>query len=103
MIIRQGNTYQLPVKLSMRGKVIKDTDVKTVEFVFGSIRKCYPEEVSFENDLFLVFLSQEETFSLSAKASCIYQVRVLFADGSVKGSDPIEVNVGVSASKEVLI
>lgn len=102
MIIMQGNTYRLPVRLKMNGEHLTDENVQLVEFSFGkNIVKSYPEEVKFEEDAFVLPLTQEETFSLSS-GSVSYQIRVLFPDGSVKASPVISGMVAGSISKAVL-
>lgn len=102
MIIMQGNTYRLPVHIKMKGEHLTDENVKLVEFSFGkNIVKNYPKDVTFEEDAFVLPLTQEETFSLSS-GSVSYQIRVLFPDGSVKASPVISGMVAGSISKAVL-
>lgn len=100
MNLMQGNTYRLPIKLKMRGEYLTASDVSRVEFTFGKVVKYFPEEVTFEDDRFIIPLSQEDTFSLGGQIK--YQTRVLFADGDVKSSDVCSGIVSVSISKEVL-
>jgi hypothetical protein len=86
----------------MNGEHLTDENVQLVEFSFGKkIVKIYPEEVAFEEDAFVLHLTQEETFSLSS-GSVSYQIRVLFPDGSVKASPVISGMVAGSISKAVL-
>jgi hypothetical protein len=86
----------------MGGNIITNNDIKTIEFSFGDVRKYYPKDVTFDNSYFIVSLSQKDTFSLSTRKVCNYQARVLFNDGSVKGTTPTEFSVIASESKEVL-
>jgi hypothetical protein len=102
MIIIQGNTYKLPIRLKINGEEITDKDVKKIEFMFGDIQKIYPKDVTFNDSYFIVSLSQTDTFSLPTKRIPKYQARVLFNDDSVKGTNPIEFVVIQSESKEVL-
>ena len=102
MVIVQGNTYRLPIRVKINGNVITDKDVKIVEFTFGCSKKKYPQEVTFEDDCFIVPMSQKDTLSLPTKKPSRYQVRVMFKDDSVKGTDPKEFVVTPSESKEVL-
>lgn len=99
----QGNTYNLEIALSADSRLIKGSDVSEIEFMFGSIRKLYPEEVSFveEKGLFVVPLSQEETFALK-KGETPCQARVKFATGAVKASEARSYRVGEALSKAVL-
>lgn len=97
----QGNTYKLPIKLTMNGTLITADMVKTVEFMLGDVRKTYPEDATFDTDSFIVYLSQEDTFKLCGiSVSC--QSRVLFNDGSCKGTGKTLKPVGESISKVVL-
>lgn len=103
MNIYQGNTYKLPIKLSMSGKTIIADDVKKVEFAFGDVIKTYPEDATFENDTFFVPLTQEDTFSLDPKGKALqYQVRVLFQNDSVKCTGQKPMSVMAAISKDVL-
>ena len=100
MVLMQGNTYRLPIRIKMNGEYLTGDDVSRVEFAVGQLLKCYPETVRYENGAFVLPLSQEDTFALSGWLR--YQIRVLFPDGSVKAS---RVNGGIvadSISKEVL-
>lgn len=101
MILKQGDTYSLPIKVKLNNEILSDVNVEKVEFCFDNIiTKTYPDNVSFDTDHFVLRLSQEETFSL--QGSIRYQVRVMFADGSVKSS-PIRYGYIIdSLSKEVL-
>jgi vancomycin resistance protein YoaR len=102
MIIIQGNTYDFPVKLKIRGADILDKDVKKVEFSFENVKKTYPKNVSFDGSHFIVSLTQEDTLSLSTRRINNYQVRALFNDGRVKSTNPVEFIVVESESREVL-
>lgn len=103
MIIYQGNTYNLPIALKIGDKAVTDKDVKKVEFMFGDVKKVYPGEATFNSDNFIVPLTQEETFSFLPQVIYKYHARILFNDGSVKGTDPVEFTVIESNSKEVLV
>lgn len=102
MIIYQGNTYMLPFKLKINGQPIIADDVKMVEFAFGEVIKTYPEHATFGEEVFIVPLTQEETFSFSAKEKNYFQVRVFFNDESVKGTKTKAFEVQPSVSKVVL-
>lgn len=98
----QGNTYELPVKLSYKEGVIDGQMVSEAEFTFGAIRKMYPDEVTYdaERQAFIVPLSQCETFLLQGNVK--YQARVKFTDGAVKGTRIGCSKVYDSISKAVL-
>ena len=50
--MRQGNTYSLAIELhDDTGSVIDIDLVDRVEFVFGPVRKTYPEDAKFDRDL----------------------------------------------------
>ena len=100
MVIYQGNTYNLPLKLTMKGAAIVDTDVKTVEFSLGELVKTYPEQATFDGEKFILPLTQEETFALQKDTS--FQIRVHFVDDSVKCTGQRAVKVMPSISKAVL-
>ena len=104
MLLAQGNTYQLPVRLRIDGELITPENAEVVEFAFDAngvhVVKNYPESVTFEGDRFILPLSQEDTFALQGKLR--YQIRVLFKDGNVKSSDIITGAVKDSISKVVL-
>ena len=100
MIIYQGNTYKLPVKLKRDGLPVTTDNVKTVEFCFGNITKKYPEDVTFTDDTFMVALTQEDTFALQGVVMC--QMRVLFTDGTVECTDKEPMSIYDSISKVVL-
>ena len=101
--MRQGNTYTLAIELQDDiGSVIDIDLVDKVEFVFGSVRKMYPEDVKFDRELgqFIVGLTQLDTFKLDRVVSC--QARIKFKDESVTGTAITREVVYESISKEVL-
>lgn len=89
MLLMQGNTYNLPITLKLDKEALNSENVKVVEVTFDTgghiVRKTYPDEMTFENGVFVMPLSQSDTLALQGK--CRYQVRVLFHDGSVKSSE----------------
>ena len=104
MLLAQGNTYQLPVRVRLDGELVTPENAAVVEVAFDSngakVLKTYPDGVNFENDRFILPLSQADTFALQGKLR--YQIRVLFMDGSVKSSEIITGAVKDSISKAVL-
>ena len=105
MALKKGDTYNLPITLSISGSILGIDGVDTVEFMFDTIRKVYSDTsedgVTFDTDHFIVPLTQEETFSLQDKQAR-YQARVKFDTGEVKGSPIKKCNVYDSISREVL-
>lgn len=100
MVLMQGNTYRLPIRIKMDGAYLTADDVVRVEFAIGNLLMCYPETVRYDDGAFWLPLSQKDTFALSGWLR--YQVRVLFPDGSVKASAICGGIVSDSISKEVL-
>ena len=101
--MRQGNTYSLAIELQDEAGSAIDIDlVDRVEFVFGMVRKTYPEDVKFDRELgqFIVGLTQLDTFKLDHVVSC--QARIKFKDESVTGTAITREAVYESISKEVL-
>lgn len=106
MVIYQGNTYNLPIRLKIKEQIIVADDVKGIEFAFGEVKKpcvikTYPEQATFDGDKFLCPLTQEDTFLLDPKKTK-FQIRVKFNDGSVKSTGTQAVNVVDAISNEVL-
>ena len=101
-MIYQGCTYKLPVGIKIAGQAVIDLDVKAIEFSFGEIKKKYPEDATFDGEKFIISLTQEDTFKLSAEGPTPCQVRVKFTDDSVKPSKIRALAIGASISKEVL-
>lgn len=101
--MRQGNTYSLAIELQDEAGSVIDIDlVDRVEFVFGPVRKTYPEDAKFDRDLgqFIVALTQQDTFMLDHVVVC--QARIKFKDGTVVGTGITREAVYESISKEVL-
>ena len=99
MAFLQGNTYMLPVEVTnCAGEVITPDDVDKVQFVIGKLEKYYAEDgvVQYDDDnkVFLIPLTEEETFAM--KGTIKWQVRVLYPDGSIDGTEPTAENVYAS-------
>lgn len=105
LIITRGNTENPVFKLRYNGQPITASDVKKVEFAFGSeeVIKTYPEDVEYDTDLgaFRAHLTQEDTFKLP-RCATMYQIRMYFNDGAVKSTPCICMLVNPSISKVVL-
>lgn len=104
-IIKQGDAYPLPVGVTLNGEAIALSDIETVEFMLGTIRKLYPDDATFnpEDNHFYVNLTQEDTFSLPANSAVNLDVRVKFVGGAVKGvQKPQYATIIDATSEEVL-
>lgn len=86
--IKQGDAYAVPIQIRLNGELINADDVEAVEFCAGgTLRKLYPEDVSYEpgNNTFYLPLTQSETFAFPANGSVTLDVRVKFTSGDVIG------------------
>ena len=101
-MIYQGCTYNLPVQVKIAGQAVTNKDVKLIEFTLGEVVKKYPNDATFDGEKFIISLTQEDTFKLSAEGPTLCQIRVKFNDDSVKPSKPQPKAIGPSISKEVL-
>ncbi len=94
--IKQGDAYALPIRVSVDGEPITAADlalIESVEFMVGEdIRKVYPQDVAFDSEtgVFLVPLSQTETFALEDGDTVSLDVRVEFPGGDVIGTRTME-------------
>lgn len=103
MQLLKGNTYNLKIQLKDdEGNVVDNTLVSEIQFIFGSVEKSYPTNVTYDDvsESYVLSLTQAETFSLLNTIS--YQVRVKFTDDSVKGSIPTRASVIDSLTEEIL-
>ena len=97
MAFLQGNTYMLPVEITnCAGEVLTpDDDIQKVQIIIGGLEKYYSEDgdVQYDDDnrCFVVPLTEEETFAM--KGLVKWQVRVLYADGHIDGTEPTTENV----------
>lgn len=98
----QGDTYELPVILKDQNGLLDIALIAEVEFMFNGLRKLYPEQVSYDAKagVFIVPFTQEETLSMNGKVK--RQSRIVFVDGTVKGTDVYYEDVTESLSKVVL-
>ena len=69
-VIKQGDSYCLPVDLTLDNDALDLTLVECVEFCLDNIRKSYPDKVSYdaETETFRLPLTQREiasTFGIS--------------------------------------
>lgn len=85
--IYQGATYKIPIQIKIDNEILNIDDIKKIEFAFGEkIIKTYPcnnEEVERDDNKLIVFLSTQDTLSLTANMVLV-QSRITFNDNSVK-------------------
>lgn len=100
----QGDQFRLPVELKdADGTFVTREEVKDIEVFVGTTRKMLSKgEIEFEplENVFYVFLSQNETFMMRGDVSV--QARVLFLSGDVVGINLGKINFEKATSKVVL-
>ena len=106
MNLLQGNTYNLELTLySNNNEVIPFEKINQVQVILGNIEKFYKanaeSEITYKDGVFIIPLSQEETFSLE-QDSFTWEVRVLFNDGQVDGTGKQRGSVSYSKTRKVL-
>lgn len=90
IITKKGNQFYLQVQITDENDEILDINgVKKVQFNFGELTKTYDgtgTEVTYDSkdQLFNIWLTEEETFKLDNKMD--YDVRVLFLNDTIMGS-----------------
>lgn len=105
--IKQGDAYAIPVSVSMDGERLVESDlgmVDSVEFMISeNIRKVYPDDVQFDNtnNVFLVPVTQTETFALEDGDTIQVDVRVEFNGGDVIGTKTMKKIKVLDALSEV--
>lgn len=98
-----GDAYNLPIRIETTEGVVSPSMFAEIEVFVGDVRKTLTkEEITFdeERQMFLVPLSQKETFRMRDKEEV--QIRCKFVDGSVKGVSAGEIDIVKSVSKVVL-
>lgn len=99
----QGDQYKLPIEIKTTEGNAKPATFDDLEVFVGSVRKTLGKgEVSYddENETFLVFLTQRETFRLRGDVEV--QLRCKFPNGDVVGISAGTVNFEKSTSRVVL-
>ena len=99
----QGDSYGLRIEiLNADGVAVTSDDVSDVEITIGFIRKTYANrEIVYSDGLWIIPLTQEETFKLPA-TRVKAQARVVWNDGFVEGASLGEIRIYESISKVVL-
>lgn len=99
--IMQGDAYDIPVTLKDKdGNAITDADVSAVKITLGSTSKSYPDEVTFDDGVFLFPVTQEESFRMDGFKQL--EARVKFTSGEVMGCKLDFVLVGETRFYEIL-
>ena len=100
----KGDSYSLPIRIDTDSGVATAESFADVEVCIGnSIRKtlaCDEIKYDVEDSLFLVPLSQEETFGLPKRVRV--NVRCTYGNGNVVGVDLGVIEVAPTLSREVL-
>lgn len=100
-MLGQNTDLEHRISISVDGKPIEIINVDLVEFSFGELVKMYPSEsVKYEEGVFLVHLTQEETVSFGSSISV--QVRVKFSNNNVVLTKAKTMPVNQALSKAVL-
>lgn len=88
MNIKQGDAYSLPVTVTVNGEAISTDVIDTAEFCIGGVRKLYPKEVTYSADdgLFMLPLTQSDTFSFEENNAVPLDIRVKLIGGAVIGT-----------------
>ena len=112
--IKEGDTYILKMPITINKELVNINDIDIIEFTFENVSKFYGTyndgqqeivgDVTYddENKLFLIPLSQEETFSLANNSYIAYEGRIKFKDGKVKSSKTYVGTLCPTISKKVL-
>lgn len=103
-MIKQGDAYNLKIKISDSNYKLNIDDVETVEIFIGDMIKTYPGVVTYdeEEDVFLFPLTQSESFMFKPGKTVTFDLRVKFTSGDVTGIQPQKIDVIKSMSKAVL-
>jgi len=99
----QGDAYSIPVVLRQGATVIVPDMVKAVEITLGNLTRCYPGDVTWNEEAkqYEFPLTQEQTLKFPAGEQPL-QVRVKFLNDEVVGAQGGSVDVKKSISKGVL-
>ncbi len=103
-MIKQGDAYNLKIKVSNSNYKLNIDDVDVVEVFLGDMIKTYPGVVTYdeEEDVFLFPLTQNESLMFKPGKTVTFDLRVKFKSGEVTGIQPQKIDVVKSMSKAVL-
>jgi len=102
--VYQGDQYSIPIYITSQGTYLDLSEISAVEITLHNITKKYPGEVTYDSNsgAFLMPITQKESFSMPTKKRLYAQARILYSDGTVFGTDPLDFFIGESLSKEEL-
>ena len=102
MVIRQGDQYNIVLKIEVNGNPINMENIELIEFTIGTLSKNWPLEVKYnEVDKEFYFpVIQEETFKMNNIEK--YQVRIKYNDSTVVGSPINKIDINASLSKNII-
>ena len=98
-----GDAYSVPIRVTLNGEATTTDSFEDVEVCIGRIRKTLSDKSIFfddESGLFLVPMTQKETFSLHGRARV--NLRCKFKGGSVVGLNLGVLEIAMANSREVL-
>ena len=100
----KGNEFELSVDITINEAPLNIDEVDMIEFTVNDcIRKIYPGPFVYYNDntgKFLIYLTQEDTFSLNY--NFLIQARVKFNTGLVFASSIEKATLWECLSKEII-
>ena len=90
--LKQGDAYGIPVAITLDGAPLDIDETDAVEICIGTLRKLYPEEVSYdaESGEFSFPVTQEETFAMKEGGTVPVDVRVKLISGEVIGARGVQ-------------
>ena len=107
--VKRGTTPSLEIEIEKLNDI---ANVKKIEFIFKArkdenaqpiLKKNYPDDVRYQNDIFILKLSESET-RLFPPASTVYMdTRIIFKDGSIPKTEIAEFTTGPTLFKEMAI
>ena len=101
MKIKQGNTYDVELTLALKdGTAVTEANAATVEVILGNMKKYYPGDVVYGDEVWTMHLSQDDTFALEGVLPLTARVKLL--SGDIGDADIGVVSVGKSRSKKRL-
>ena len=98
----QGDSFNLPFKITREGTVLTTDDIADVEICIGKLNKKLSKgEVFYEAGAWYFPFTQQETFAYRNQKQHV-QMRILFPSGGVKGFDLGYINVHKAMSEDIL-
>lgn len=102
--MKRGNQFYLDFQIEDEiGNLLEISSVSKVQFTINNLIKEYDgikEDVTYENGIFKVWLTEKETFAFPKKVKM--EARVLFKNDIILGTE-IEIGNWKDSIKEVLL